>query len=467
MSKKMRDWLVLIVLFLVVWFIPTPEGLKPQAWKLFAIFITVIVGFITQPVPMGAISIAGISVVCLTGVLKANAVLAGFGNTTLWLIVSAFFFAKGFEKTGLGRRISYIIIRSFGKKTLSLAYSISIADLILGPAIPSNTARIGGVVFPIVQSLSEAYDSRPGETANKLGAFLLTSIFQADAVISAMFLTSMAANPLIAEFAMKTLDVNITWMGWITATIVPGIIGVILIPIVVYLLMKPEIKETPKAPEIAHAELNKMGPMGRNEIIMLFVFVGALILWITSAMTGIDNTIVALTGVAVMLLTGVLAWDDVAKNHNAWNTFVWTGFIMMLSAELNKSGFITWFGGHVASQLTGMPWIMATVIAYFVYLISHYGFASMTAHVSAMYVALITVAYQAGAPAFVAAFAVAMAANLCGCLTHYGTGPAPIFFGAGYVSQQKWWSVGFIMSLITAALFLGVGIIWWKIIGLW
>lgn len=467
MSKKMRDWLIVVGLFVVIWFIPTPDGLKWQAWHLFAVFIAVIAGFILQPVPMGAIAMVGMSVVTLTKVLSAGTVLAGFGNSTLWLIISAFFFAKGFEKTGLGRRISYVIIRAFGKKSISLAYSITIADLILGPAIPSNTARAGGVLFPIAESLSEAYDSYPGPTANKLGAFLLTAVFQVDAVVSAMFLTSMAANPLIAEFAQETLGITITWMGWMQAAIVPGVLALILVPIIVYVLVPPEIKSTPEAPELAQKELHAMGPMSRNELIMLVVFIGALILWIFSAYVKIHNTMVAIMGISVMLVTGVLDWKDITKHDKAWNTFMWTGVIMMLSAELNKSGFIKWFAASISTHLDGLPWVVVTLIGFAIYLYSHYGFASMTAHVSAMYVALISVVVAAGAPPFVAAFAIAMSANICGVLTHYGTGPAPVYFGAGYVSQGKWWTVGFIMSLVYLAIFGGVGMVWWKVLGLW
>ncbi len=467
MNKKIRDWAILLVIFFGVWFTPTPEGLKPEAWHLFAMFITVVVGYIVQPIPMGAISLVGLSAVCLLNILSIKTTLAFYGNNSLWLIVSAFFFAIGFIKTGLGRRVAYMIIRVFGKKTLTLAYSLSVADLILGPAMPSNTARAGGVLFPIVESLNDAYDSRPGKTANKLGAFLLTSVFQVDMVVSAMFLTSMAGNPLAASLAEKALGITISWGGWIMATVVPGLILMILLPIVIFFVMRPTVTSTPQAPELAKEELVKMGAIKQSEIFMAIIFVGAIILWATASITAIDNTLVALTGVACMLLTKVIDWDDIISNKSAWDTLIWMGFIIGLADELNKSGFITWFANIVASQIDGFSWMLALTLTFVVYMLFHYGFASTTAQITAMYVTLVAVAVKAGAPPFVAAILLAVAANLCGGLTHYGSGPAPIYFGAGYVSQNKWWGVGLISAIVTSAVFLIVGPIWWKLLGLW
>lgn len=467
MGTKMRGWIIIVIAFLAVWLSPVPEGLTLVAWHLFAVFLATIVGFIVHPIPMGAIAFLSISVAALTRVVTTNEIFGAFGNTTIWLIASAFFFAKGFSKTGLGKRIAYVIIRMFGTSTLKLAYSISITDLIIGPAVPSNTARAGGVFFPIVRSLCESFDSKPGATAKRFGTFMMTSVFQTDIIVSAMFLTSMAGNPLSAELARKTLGVDITWGGWIMATIVPGLVAIILVPLLVYALTKPEIKKTPQAHALATDELAKMGPMSYGEKVMFAVFILALVLWATGSITHIADTVVAILGIGILLVAGVLEWEDIITEKKAWDTFIWMGVIVGLAEQLNKSGFITWFGNRIAGHVDHLPWMAALIAVFLIYMYSHYGFASMTAHIAAMYAALGVVAVVAGVPPFVAAIALAVDANLCGCLTHYGAGPAPIFFGGGYVSQNKWWSVGFVISLLSTAIFLGIGLIWWKVLGLW
>jgi DASS family divalent anion:Na+ symporter len=462
----MRAIITLLPL-IVIWVIPVPEGMKPQAWHLFAIFMSTVFGFVLSPVANGTIALISLVFCILSGNLSLAQALSSFSNSTVWLIVSAFLFAKGFISTGLGKRIAYLITRTFGDSTLKLAYSLAISDVIIGPATPSNTARAGGVLFPIVSSLCASFDSHPGPTAKKLGSFLMLSAFHVDIVVSAMFLTAMAANPLAAELAKKTLGVDITWSSWFVAAIVPGIVGLIAIPYFIYRMCPPELKKTPEAKEFAKRELIKMGPASAKEIKMFCVFVLALILWATSSITKIDATTVALLGVCIMLVTDVLEWNDVIGSTKAWDSLIWVGAVVGLAGFLNTTGFIGWFAKSVAAMLVGTNWIVAFVVAVLVYMYSHYAFASMTAHVTAMYAALAAVAVAAGAPTMVTALALAFTANICGCMTHYGTGPAPIYFGAGYVSQTEWWKIGFMVSVLHLIIWIGVGSVWWKIIGLW
>jgi DASS family divalent anion:Na+ symporter len=468
MSKRTLYSLITVAILLVVWFWPVPAGLKLQAWHLFAIFLATVVGFILGPFSNGVIALTSLVIAIFTNTLTISQVLTGaFGGTTVWLVVSAFLFAKGFAKTGLGRRIAFVITRSCGGSSLTLAYSLAASDLVLGPFTPSNTARAGGVLFPIVNSICEAFDSRPGATAKRIGTFLMSTVFHSDIVVSAMFLTSMAANPLAAELAKKTLGIDISWGTWFLAAAVPGIIGLIVIPLVMYMLCPPELKSTPEAKQLAARELIEMGPMSGKEKIMMVVFLIALCLWATSQFTNLDATAVAFLGIVIMLIFDVITWDDVIKEHKAWDTLIWMGSVVCIASFLNSTGFITWFANAVSASLQGIGWMAALLVAFLVYLYSHYGFASMTAHVTAMYAALVAVAAAAGAPAFMAAFSVAIAANVCGCLTHYGTGPAPIYFGAGYIDQQTWWRNGFILSLIHTFIWMGIGSAWWKILGLW
>ena len=160
-DTKLAPLTATILIGLVVWFIPPPEGVGIQAWHLLAIFSATIVGIVIKPLPMGAVAMLGIIATALTGTLTITEALSGFGNRVIWLLVTAFFISRGFIKTGLGARIAYHIIRFLGKSSLGLAYGLAASDLVLSPAIPSNTARAGGVIFPLVRSIALAYSSEP------------------------------------------------------------------------------------------------------------------------------------------------------------------------------------------------------------------------------------------------------------------------------------------------------------------
>lgn len=466
MTKLTRGFIVVAV-GLALWFAPLPTGLKPQALHLFAIFAAVIIGFILQPIPTGAIALVGLSITSATGVLKLGEVLSGFSNGTIWLIVSAFLFAKGFIKTGLGRRISYLIMQAIGDSTLKMGYAFVLSDIIMAPATPSSTARVGGVLFPIARSLSSAFGSEPGPTARRMGSYLILLLYEVDAIACAMFLTAMAGNPLIALLAKETLKIEISWGLWATAAIVPGIVSLLLIPYVLYKIYPPEITKTPEAKEMASQELAKMGPMKRAEKIMCGVFIGALTLWVTAQYNNLDATVVALLGVSVMLTTGVIEWKDVTSESGAWDTMVWMGTLIALAGSLSKVGFIPWFAKAVSASIVGISWMPAFLILLVVYVYSHYGFASLVAHITAMYAAFCAVAVAAGAPPYLVALALAFMSNLCMPLTHYGGGPAPLLFGAGYVDQATWWKLGFVFTGLNLIVWVGLGGIWWKILGLW
>ncbi|WP_243383795.1 anion permease [Geothrix alkalitolerans] len=435
---------------------------------LFAIFVTTIVGIILKSLPMGAVAMIGIAATALTGTLSIAESMSGFSDVVIWLIVLAFFISRGFIKTGLGARIAYTFMALLGKRTLGLSYGLAATDLVLAPAIPSNTARGGGIVMPVMASLARAYGSNPGDgTARKMGSFLTLTAYQVNCITSAMFLTAMAANPLAQKLA-GDLKVNLTWVGWALAAVVPGVVALLLIPFIIYRLHRPEITETPEAVEMAKGHLRELGPVKRQEWMMLGVFVMLLVLWIFAKQLGdLNATTSALAGLAVLLITGILNWDDIKAETGAWDTLVWFAALVMMASFLNKLGMVPWFSKTMGGMVAGKGWILAFLVLALVYFYSHYFFASNTAHVASMYAAFLGVSIVAGAPPVLAALVLAFFSNLFAGMTHYGTGPAPVLFGTGYVELGTWWRTGLIVSVVNIIIWVGLGGLWWKVLGLW
>lgn len=467
MANKLVRAFIAVGVTALIWLLPVPIGLKPQAWHLFAIFAGTILAFMLQPLPMGAIAFISLGFTALTGVLKTGEVLSPFSAPVIWLIASAFMFSRGFIKTGLGRRVAYLLIRAIGDSTLKLSYAMVLSTLVIAPATPSSTARAGGIIFPIVKSLSEAFDSEPGPTAKKLGSFLMLSAYHGNSITSAMFMTAMAANALIAKLAFDTLGIEITWGLWALAAVVPGVISLALVPYLLYKIYPPELTKTPEAKEIATEALAKMGPASKGEKIVFGVFILALVLWATGNITKLDATLVALVCVGLMLITKVLEWKDIIEEKGAWDSFVWMGTLIGLADFLNKTGFIPWLAKLISANLGGMTWMYAFIAIVLVYIYSHYIFASLTAHITAMYAPFALVAVAAGTPKYLIALALGYWSSLMAGLTHYAAGEAPVYFGSGYIEQEAWWRLGFIISVVNLVVWVGIGGAWWKILGLW
>jgi len=458
---------ITVAVGVVIWLVPAPEGVRAEAWHMLAIFIATVVGIMLEPMPMGAVAILGLAATTLTGTLSIGDALSGFGNRVIWLVVMAFFISRGFIKTGLATRIAYLFMALLGRRTLGLGYSMVASDLVLAPAIPSITARAGAVIFPIVRSVAEAFGSRPTDgTARRIGAFLIQNSFQGNLITSAMFLTAMAANPLAVQMAAD-LGIEITWTCWATAALVPGLISLLVVPFVLYKLYPPDIKETPEAAKIARDRLAEMGSVKRAEWIMLATMALLLTLWIFGSRLQVHSTAAALVGLSVLLATHVLTWEDILDERGAWNTFIWLSTLVMMASFLNRLGLVEWFSGTVSGLFAGIGWLPALVMLSLIYFYSHYFFASNTAHISAMYAAFLAVALGIGAPPLLAALVLAFFSNLFSSMTHYGTGPAPVLFGAGYVCLGDWWKLGAIISVVNIVIWLGLGGVWWKVLGIW
>jgi DASS family divalent anion:Na+ symporter len=460
-------WSAVLLSGLAVALIPVPGGITRQSWNLLAIFVATIVGSIAQPIPAGAIVLMAVTTVALTRTLTVGEALAGYADPIVWICLPAFFISRAMFKTGLGRRIAFWFIRIMGRSSLGLGYALICTDFVLGGVIPSNSARCGGIVFPIARSLALAYESEPGPTAPRLGAFLMSLIYQGDVIICAMFLTGQVSNVLIAKLANQTSGVELSYGHWFLWAVVPGLVSLAVIPPLLYRIFPPEIRHTPAAAEFAASELKGMGPMSRAEKTLLLVFGLVAALWMTTELHGIHYSVVALTGVGVFLITGVLEWSDLLAETTAWDVFIWYGGLVRLAAALGESGITKRFAEAAAQYTAGWRWWAAMSVLLLVYFYAHYAFASITSQVTSMYVPFLIVLLAAGAPLYPAVLLLAYFSNLAASLTHYGTTPAPILFGAGYVRLGTWWKLGLFASFPNIVIWVFVGLAWWKLLGLW
>src|SRR5512137_1244502 len=259
---------ITVLVGVVIALIPPPAGLAPYAWYYFALFAAVIVGLILEPVPAAAVGLIGVTVAAVLGLVfspeqladpkfkePAEAIkwaLSGFANTTVWLIFGAFMFALGYEKTGLGKRIALLLVEKMGRRTLTLGYAVAIADGLLAPFTPSNTARSGGTIFPVIRNLPALYDSKPNDpSSRRIGSYLMWVAIATTCVTSSMFLTGLAPNLLAMEMVSKTAKIDFTWMQWFLAFAPVGIAMLILVPLVTYWVYPPEVKAGDEVPKWA------------------------------------------------------------------------------------------------------------------------------------------------------------------------------------------------------------------------
>ena len=485
MGFKRLPMAISVALGLLIWFVvPVPHGVTENAWHLLALFVATIAAIIGKALPIGAISIIAIALVAITGVTNdkpAGAIgdaLSSFSNSLIWLIGISIMISRGLIKTGLGARIGYYFISVWGKKTVGIGYALTLSELILAPITPSNTARGGGIIHPIMRAIAGSYDSDPEKgTEGRIGRYLALTNYHANPITSAMFITATAPNPLVVKLVADVTgaQVSLTWGTWALAMLLPGLVALALMPLVIYWMYPPEIKSTPNAAQFARDKLTELGAITRNELIMLGVFFVLLVLWagipalIFGPGAAVDATTTAFIGLSLCLLSGVLTWDDVIKEKSAWDTIVWFGTLVMMATFLNKLGLIGWFAKSLETGIEqlGLSWMGASALLLLAYLYAHYMFASTTAHITAMFAAFYGAGLALGAPPLPFALMMAAASNIMMTLTHYATGTSPVIFGSGYATLGQWWRAGFVMSVVLILVWLIVGTAWWKVLGYW
>ena len=465
MKDKLWRVAVMAAIVAIAWFGGTPEGLKPQVWQLFGIYLATIVGLVLKPFPVPITVLLGVAT---SSILLSNTkdVLAGYSNTALWLIFAAFALSVAFGKTGLGHRIAYHLVRLFGSTTLRLGYVTAFLDLILSPATPSNTARAAGIVYPINLSIAEAVGSYPGETAKKAGAYLLQNGYFATKVTSFLFATAMAPNYLALDFITKLTGVSLNWAQWAAAMFVPGFIMLMLMPLIGYMYERPSVKDIDNK-KIAADGLAELGPMKASEKGLIVIALLAITGWILPTFDiKIDATAVAIVAMIATFVCGIISWDDLLKTKAAWNTLTWFGGILGLSSALTKGKFFEWLAKYLEAHMNfGLDPFMMLILISVISVAVRYFFASGTAYISAMLPVFLIVGINAGIDPTLLAFIMIGTNAYGGSVTHYGAAPGPIIFSAGYNNVKDWWTVGLISAVVCLVLNYVIGIPWWKIAG--
>ena len=484
-TKKAIHYLILIAIIASTYIIPTPEGLSVVGWHLFGVYVATIVAIILKPFALPVILLAGVAISSIIiGItpgeqwfdaknnkmleiaLEEEDVLGGYKSGTTWLVFAAFAMSTAFVATGLGKRIAYLLIGAFGSTTLRLGYVNACLDLLISPAMPSVTARAGGIIFPIMNSVAVSLGSDPATSPRKAGRYLLLNTYMVVKGTGYLFLTAMAPNAFALQLMEPILHVKFDWGQWFFAASIPGLLCLLLTPLVVYLICPPELKQLDNK-AIAKKGLEELGPMTVREKTLLGLFVLAVLSWaLGKPILGLQEaSTTAISIMALLVIFTVVSWDDLLKNKGAWNTLIWYGGILGLSSVLKKAHFFDWLSQFLGEKLAFLGTdhgTLAAVVILFMSVAIRYLFAAGGAYIAAMVPVFSAVGLAAGADPTLLALGLLFSNCYGGALTHYGSGPAPVIYGAGYNDIKSWWIVGAVFAFGNLLIHVTIGFAWWK-----
>ncbi|MEQ8879233.1 MAG: DASS family sodium-coupled anion symporter [Cyclobacteriaceae bacterium] len=458
---------ICVVVGIVLWYYPISAEIPRDGQEVFAVFIAVIVSFLLRPLPMAPMVLLGLISLIITGTISLDQALVGFGNSTVWLVVAAFLISGAVLNSGFGHRIALFLISKLGKNIFGIAYGLCGSELILGPVVPSNTARGAGIHAPIAQSLSEALGSYPDKLPDRAGAYISLVGGQANLVTAGMFLTGMAANPLLSEAAGEILKINFDWITWATGTIVPGLISLAGLPLFIYQFSKPDLRDTREVQKQVKQQYKALGKWKTSEKWMCGIFIFLIALWTTSKLHGMGTSLVAWIGVCTLFLSGTYSWDKMIRTSGAWDALIWLGGLLTMANLLKDYGFVEWFSTSVSAAMPPVDPLLLMVLLALIYFYSMYLFSMLTGHIAAFIGGFFAIAMAYSIPPLTMAALFSGFSTLCGCLTNYSSGPEIMYYGQGYVPLLRWFKVGFLLSIYHIAIWLTFGLAWWKFLGWW
>lgn len=455
--------LIIIVISMILWFVPPPEGLQPEAWRIAIAFLAAIIAIMVEATTILAAAILATATVVMTQSLPVEKAFSGFSQSFILLIIIAFLISNAVIKTGLGERIALHMIKRFGKSSLGLGYALMATDMLIAPAFPSNTAR-SGVLYPIALSLAHDAQSQPDENSRKrLGSYLMMVSMGGLSISSAMWATAMAANLAGAKMATD-LGVKIGYEEWLIYATIPSLVGFALLPYFIYKIYPPEIKDTPNAPELAKKRLAELGKMSGLERLTAGVFVFLVIGWafadqLNARLDGIliERTALAFLGLAVLLVAKVFSDDDLKSQGVALVTFIWFALLYALSTGLNSTGFMTYLGDILTQGVVGLSPFVVYLALVVGYVLIHYFFVSQTAQMMALFTVFLQVGMNAGVDGTMLAMMLLMATNFNSVITPQGSSANVLFVGSGYLQTREIYWYGGLITLLNTVVYLLIG----------
>ncbi|MDF2569400.1 MAG: anion transporter [Sporomusa sp.] len=465
----MRYAKITLLLFVagVFFLVPVPSGLSSTAWHLFGVFAALILGLILQPYPEPTLLILTMTLASMF-VLPLQDILVGYTDSMLWLTLVAMMIGIGLKNSGLTRRLGLLLINRFGKTTLRIGYILCFIDLLLATSTPASPARTGGLVYPLAEGVIEAGSAGNIASRRQTGAYFTLLAYMASMLTGSLFMTGMGPNLINVKLAQDVLGISVSWPLWTMAAL-PGLIGFLLTPYLVCKFCPPDTASMAEVRAGAGRELASMGSINKNELTAAGIFLTILILWSTGTITRIDNTLVAFIGISLMLILGVLDWNDLAETKEMWSFLIWFGAILGFSAALTKFGFFSWFAGIIKLLLptAGLePYTILLLVAALA-ILPHYFFVSYTGYVVAFSPLIFSFVASTDVPRYPAFFLLAYLMVISCTLTHYGNALGPLLMEKGYNDKKTWWGVGTLITVLHAGLYLTVGVVYWKLIGLW
>ncbi|EAX48516.1 anion transporter [Thermosinus carboxydivorans Nor1] len=462
-----QKWLALAIAFAalaaIVWFTPAVAGLKASGKAALGVAVFAIVIWATQAVDD---ALSGLMIVFLLASLNATSLggaFSGYANTALWLIVIGFIMAACMEKSGLSKRIALILVNAAGGSAGKVYWAVAAVMAVMSFLVPSITARTL-LMLPIILGIGQAFDAKQGQS--NIVKALLFIVAMSGTMMSIGILTAHVGNPITAGLIESATKKAISWSEWFRVGGPPAFTLAFISVYVLRLMWKPEIESLGQGQDYVRRELAALGPLSKQELYTLVVFLVTLVLWATDSLHKVNVVIVGLLAVLLLLWPGrgVMNWKE-AQQKVPWNVFIVYGAGLSMGTALVSSGAAKWLAGTMLSPIANMPHAMQIIVLIWIVTALQVFFTGGGPKTTALTPVVIAHAVAIGADPLV--FALILGMNMQHqYLLPVSNMPNAVAMGTGHITAGELFRTGLVMSILGAAFMSAMVVTYWKWIGI-
>lgn len=471
---KIAGIAVSLLIFALIFTMPTPVKLTLQGKASLAVFGMVFVLWVTQAIPTYASALLAIVMLAFTGGWTQKEALAVFGQDVIWLMLAAFVITSGMEKSGFAKRLALFIVSKFGTTARRALLALGIVNLLLSFIVPSTTAR-AAMLLPICMMVLQVYKAVPGES--NFGKQLMIQEIHFNNITTSGILTATAGQIMAVGYITDMTGENVSWGQWLLASMPIAILTLVASFIIGELLFKSEVKTPPASTGKAvkdelKEELKALGPITTTEIKALIVFGITVFLWATDGkhlnIFGFQISLVMVAILAALLFylpyIGVLNWKE---TKIPWDLMVFSAGAYAAGLALDASGAASFLLNGIFDKfnLEALPQFALFMIVMFIASFSHLVFTSKTVRVVILLPAIILIAQKVGVNPLLLALPASF--TICDSITlppHCK--PNLIFYSTGYFTVKDQFIYGMLVLFCKWLLFGLAYFTWFRIIGL-
>lgn len=439
--------IIAFIASILCFILPDYTVLSPASVRMLIIFISTMICIISEVCNPIILLLLAVTCASLSGTIDVKMGFSGFSNTVPWLLFVVLSLAKTISSSTLGLRLAYLFMKYFGGSMTGLSYSLLLTELLIGPLLPSNTARAASLDMPLVKSLTQYIScNTKGVSEKSIGSYLSLLGICGNAASSGLFLTAMLSNTLVVDAAAQ-FGLNATWITWFRYMIIPYFAFLILLPFILQVICKPNIHNLNTLKELAAKKYEELGSITNQEKLIIFVFLGMLVLWIFSAILNLPIMTTALIGLCIFIFTGVLNIKEILSNYGTFSSVVLLGLMISLVNCLVDLKVIEWFSGIISNSVCDFNKSIVFIIITSTYYFAQYFFTCESSKIIALYAPFLGAGIAVGIDARMLAVTLAAFSSAADVLSSHVSPSGLTLYSAGYLSFKKWMYYGIIIAV--------------------